>query len=94
MKKNSKQIPTFATEDKERDFWDEVDATDYFNTTEEVEIDFSQLKPSTESISLRLPSSMLRRIKQVAHSRDIPYQSLMKIYLANQLSRELKNRSI
>ncbi|PIR62314.1 MAG: hypothetical protein COU65_04100, partial [Candidatus Pacebacteria bacterium CG10_big_fil_rev_8_21_14_0_10_42_12] len=58
-----------------------------------IEMDLSKLKPSTESISLRLPSHMLGRIKELANAQDVPYQSLMKTYLARQISSEsrLKN---
>lgn len=87
--KKLKLIPDFKSEDDERDFWDTADMTEYFDTDNPIEMDFSQLKPSTESISLRIPSSMLMRIKQIANSRDVPYQSLMKIFLAKQIQEEL-----
>ncbi|PJE62211.1 hypothetical protein COU87_00505 [Candidatus Roizmanbacteria bacterium CG10_big_fil_rev_8_21_14_0_10_39_12] len=90
MKNNKlKLIPDFKTEDDERNFWDTADMTEYFDTDNPVDMDLSQLKPSTESISLRIPSSMLMRIKQIANSRDVPYQSLMKIFLAKQIQEEL-----
>ncbi len=71
-KKISKIIPKFKNEDDERDFWATADATEYFNADKQVDMDFSNLKPSTESISLRLPSHMLRGIKEIANSRDVP----------------------
>lgn len=92
MPKKVKTIPSFNSEDAERDFWSKVDALDYFDTQKAVSIDLSELKPSTESISIRLPSSMLRRIKQMAHAKDVPYQSLMKMYLSKQLDLELRDR--
>jgi len=87
--KKIKLIPEFKNEDEERDFWDKTDTTEYFDTKNPIDMNLSQLKPSTESISLRLPSYMLRRIKEIANSRDVPYQSLMKIFLAQQVDKEL-----
>ena len=92
--KKIKQIPEFKNEDKERDFWDKADTTEYFDIDNPVDMDLSRLKPSTESISLRLPAYMLRRIKEIANSRDIPYQSLMKMFLAQQVNQELHARRL
>ena len=88
--KISKQIPKFKNEIQERKFWATHDLTDYLNQFEEVKLDLSKLKPTTEAISIRLPSYMLQRIKEIANSRDVPYQSLMKIFLAKQMQQELK----
>ena len=95
MKKsnNIKPIPKFKNEDEEREFWATHDATDYFDMDNPVELDLSKLKPTTESISLRLPSYLLGRIKEIANSRDVPYQSLMKIFLAERVEKELKAKS-
>ena len=91
MKNNKiKQIPRFKNEDKERDFWDTHDATDYFDFNKPIKLDLSKLKFTTESISLRLPAFLLYRIKQLANKRDVPYQSLMKIYLAERVEKELR----
>lgn len=90
MKKRLKPIPRFKSEDEERDFWATHDSTDYFDIKNRIEMDLSQLKPSTETISLRLPQFLLWRIKQLANKRDVPYQSLMKIFLAERVERELK----
>ncbi len=87
--KKVKLIPKFKNEDEERDFWDKVDTTEYFDMENPIDMDLSQLKPSTESISLRLPSYMLKRIKEIANARDVPYQSLMKMFLAQQIKKEL-----
>ena len=89
--KTIKPIPRFKNEDKERDFWDKVDVTDYFDMDNPIELDLSKLKPSTESISLRLPAYLLARIKELANKRDVPYQSLIKIFLAEKVERELKS---
>ena len=89
MKNNNlKPIPRFKNEDEERAFWDKADTTEYFDISNPIDMDLSRLKPSTESISLRLPQFMLRRIKEIANSRDMPYQSLMKMFLAEQMNKE------
>lgn len=88
--KKFKSIPKFKNEDEERNFWDKADIADYFDVNNPIELDLSRLKPSTESISLRLPAYLLARIKEIANSRDVPYQSLIKIFLAERVERELK----
>ena len=88
--KNLKSIPKFKNEDEEREFWAKADATEYFDMDNAVDMDLSQLKPTTESISLRLPGYMLRRIKELANAKDVPYQSLMKVYLAERIEQELQ----
>lgn len=92
MKKNKKikSIPHFKNEDEERDFWATHDFTDYMHLFRPVELDLSELKPSTESISLRLSKYLLADIKQLANKKDVPYQSLMKIYLSDRVAEELK----
>lgn len=90
--KKTKAIPRFKNEDDERDFWATHDSTDYLNHFKPVEFDLSKLKPTTESISLRLPGFLLYRIKQLANKRDVPYQSLMKIFLAERVEQELKSK--
>lgn len=92
MKNNKKLnlIPHFKNEDEERDFWATHDLTDYMNNFKRVELDLSNLKPSTESISLRLPSYLLARIKEIANKKDVPYQSLMKIFISERINQELK----
>jgi len=91
MRKQFKKIPKFKNEDEEREFWATHDLSDYFDYFRPVELDLSKLKPSTESISLRLPSFLLERIKQLANSKDVPYQSLIKIFLADRVNKELKS---
>ena len=92
MKKIIKAIPRFKTEDEEREFWATHDTTEYFDTSKPVKLNLSKLKPSTESISLRLPQYLLARIKQIANFKDVPYQSLMKIFLAERVERELRSK--
>ena len=91
--KKIKPIPHFKSEDEERIFWAKVDSSEYFDWDSPVELDLSKLKPTTESISLRLPAYLLMRIKEIANSRDVPYQSLMKIFLAERVERELRVKS-
>lgn len=87
-KQKIKSIPKFKNEDEERDFWATHDTTDYFDFSDEVELDLSQLKPSTKPITIRLPESLLDSLKKLANKRDVPYQSLMKILLAEKLNEE------
>lgn len=93
-KKEVNKIPRFKNEDEEREFWATHDFTDYVDQFERVELDLSKLKPTTETISLRLPGYLLMRIKEIANSRDVPYQSLMKIFLAERVEKELRAKSI
>lgn len=85
-----KKIPNFKSPEEEAKFWDEHDSADYVDWSEAKKTVFPNLKSSTESISLRLPSSLLARIKELANEKDVPYQSLMKVYLSDQVKRDLK----
>lgn len=89
MRKKLKSIPKFKNEDQERDFWATADTSEYFDFSKAEEVIFPNLKPSTETISLRLPQYLLERIKQIANFKDVPYQSLMKIFLAERVDQEL-----
>lgn len=89
MKKRLKPIPKFKNEDEERDFWATADSSEYFDWSKAERVIFPNLKPSTQTISLRLPEHLLARIKQLANKRDVPYQSLIKIYLAEKVEQEL-----
>ena len=86
--KRTKTIPRFKNEDGERDFWATHDLTDYFDYFKPVELDLSELKPSTKSVTIRLPESLLEALKTLAHKKDIPYQSLMKVFLAEKVNKE------
>lgn len=88
--KKLKQIPNFKNEDEEREFWATHDSTDYVDWAKAENVIFSNLKPSTESISLRLPSYLLARIKEIANKKDIPYQSLMKMFISEKMNQELE----
>ena len=82
MKKVLKPIPSFKSEPEERKFWETHDSTDYIDWSTAQEATFPNLKPSTQAISLRLPLSLLHQIKIEANRSDVPYQSLIKIWLA------------
>lgn len=90
MKKKFKPIPRFKNEDEERDFWATADSSEYFDWSKAEEVIFPNLKPSTKTISLRLPEFLLARIKEIANFKDVPYQSLIKIFLAKSVKDELK----
>jgi len=88
--KQLKKIPNFKNEDEERKFWATHDSTDYVDWSKAQRAVFPNLKPSTESISLRLPSFLLARIKQLANKKNVPYQSLMKMFLSEKVDQELR----
>lgn len=90
MKKKFKPLPKFRTEDEERNFWAKADSSEYFDWSKAEEVIFPNLKPSTKSISIRLPVNLIAYIKQLANKRDVPYQSLMKIFLAERVEQEYR----
>jgi len=77
-----KKVPTFKTEQEEREFWETHDSSDYVDWAKAESVSLSNLKPSTKTISLRLPEGLLDSIKIEATKRDMPYQSLIKVWLA------------
>jgi predicted DNA binding CopG/RHH family protein len=85
-----KRIPKFKNEDEEREFWATHDSTDYIDWSKGKKVVLSTLKPSIKTISLRLPESMLEELKLLANKRDVPYQSLLKIFLAERIEEELE----
>ena len=76
---------TFASEAEERKFWEESDSTEYLDWSKAESVRLPNLKPSSTAISLRLPNGLLERIKIAANKRDVPYQSLIKTWLAEKL---------
>lgn len=86
-KRHLKSIPKFASEAQERKFWETHDSTDYVDWSSAEEVVFPNLKPTTQSISLRLPVHLLERIRAEANKRDVPYQSLIKVWLEEKVSR-------
>lgn len=83
-----KPLPAFASEAEEREFWETHDASPYLDWSQARRAVFPNLKPSTETISLRLPTALLSELKELANKRDVPYQSLLKVFLAERVARE------
>ena len=88
MKK--KKVPKFDSESEEREFWEKADSTDYIDWSTAKRIILPNLKPTQKTISLRLPAMMLAELKRLANKRDVPYQSLLKVFLAERLEEELR----
>ncbi len=88
----SEKVPRFGTEEEERSFWAESDSMDHIDWSKGRKVSFPKLKPSVKTISLRLPETMLEEIKVLANRMDVPYQSLMKIFLAERLDKEREKR--
>jgi len=91
MKRNrtGKRLPEFRGEDEERAFWATHDSTEYVDWSKGARATLPNLKPSLRTISLRLPESMVAELKVLANKRDVPYQSLLKVFLAERIAREL-----
>lgn len=84
-----KQIPRFKNEDEEREFWATHDFTDYFDMSQAlINPVFPNLKPSTRIVSIRLPESLIAALKALANKKDVPYQSLAKIFLSEKIKEE------
>ncbi|HEY5063683.1 MAG TPA: BrnA antitoxin family protein [Xanthobacteraceae bacterium] len=88
MGKKLKTVPHFRSEAEERRFWETHDSTDYIDWSKARRVQFPNLKLSTTAISLRLPQGLLDRIKVAANKRDVPYQSLIKVWLAEKIDAE------
>ena len=91
-KKNLKVLPTFSSEEQERNFWARKDSADYLDWTKAQRVVFPNLKPSLRTISLRLPVTLIARLKLLANKRDVPYQSLLKSFLAERVRKEMEAR--
>ena len=85
MTKQTKTVPSFANEAEERTFWETHDSTDYLDWSKAQSVVLPNLKPTTKTISLRLPKHLLDSIKAAANARDVPYQSLIKVWLQEKL---------
>ena len=83
-----RKIPTFKSEEDEREFWETADSTQYVDWSKAEVVRFPKLRPSTTAISVRLPDTLLTELKLLANERDVPYQSLLKVYLADRVSAE------
>jgi predicted DNA binding CopG/RHH family protein len=86
-----RKIPKFETEDQEREFWASANSTEYVNWRQARRLKLTQLRPTTRVISIRLPETMIERLKILANKRDVPYQSLLKMYVAEKLEEELRS---
>ena len=89
--KKLKNIPKFKNEQEEREFWTNNDSAEFIDWKKSNLVSFPKLRPSTKTISLRLPEFLLNDIKVIAHKRDVPYQSLIKIILKERIDKELRN---
>ena len=90
MNKKLKPIPKFKNEDEERDFWAKADTSEYFDWSKAVvNPSFPNLKLSTQTVSIRLSQSLLDALKTAANKKDVPYQSLMKVYLSEKVEEKL-----
>ena len=83
-----KRIPTFRTDAAERTFWATADSTEYVDWSQAQAVRFPNLRPSSTAISVRLPDTLLTELKLLANERDVPYQSLLKVYLADRVAVE------
>ncbi len=88
-----KTIPKFKDEEKEREFWATHDSTEYIDWNSGEELLLPNLKPSIKTISLRVPESLIEELKFLANKKDVPYQSLLKIFLEERIEKELKSLS-
>ncbi len=86
-----KKVPMFNNEDEEREFWTTHDSTEFIDWSKAKRAIFPNLKPSTKTISLRLPESIIAALKLLANKRDVPYQSLLKVFLAEKVAEELSH---
>ena len=91
--KARKKIPTFKDEDEEREFWSNEDSTEYIDWSKARRVTLPNLRPSMRTISLRLPEAMIAELKLLANKQDVPYQSLLKVFLAERIKKELSGRS-
>jgi predicted DNA binding CopG/RHH family protein len=88
-----KEIPRFKSEDEERKFWATADSTKYVDWSRAKTKNLVNLRPSLRTISLRLPVAMIEDLKLLANQRDVPYQSLLKVFLAERLAKERPKRA-
>jgi len=88
--KKTPKIPVFENEDQERDFWSAHDSTEFVDWGQAKRAHFASLKPTTRTVSIRLPETMIERLKILANKRDVPYQSLLKMYVADRIDEELR----
>lgn len=91
MRKQARRpIPSFSSEDEEREFWAEEDSSRHIDWSKAEDLTLPNLRPSTRTISIRLPEPMIERLKVLANRRDVPYQSLLKLFVAERIEEELR----
>jgi predicted DNA binding CopG/RHH family protein len=88
-----KKVPKFKSEKKELEFWSTHDSADYLDYSKTKRALFPNLKPSTRTISIRLPESLIEHLKVLANKRDVPYQSLLKMFLIEKVEEEFREAS-
>ena len=88
------RIPEFQAEDEEREFWAMHDSTDYLDWNQAERVVLPKLKPATKTISLRMSETMLNELRLLANKMDVPYQSLIKVYLRERIDRDLNKRVV
>lgn len=91
--KNLKRIPNFKNEEEEFEFWATHDSSDYVDMSKAKKAIFPNLKPTSLSVPIRFPVSLIQRLKYVAHRKSVPYQSLVKIYLEKCVQQELHRKT-
>lgn len=89
MSSTRKKIPKFSSESEERAFWSREDSTDYVDWSKASEATLPKLRPTLRTISIRLPEGMIAELKRLANKKDVPYQSLLKVFLAERIQKEL-----
>ena len=89
--KKLKAVPKFRSHEEAGDFWMSHDTTEYLDWSKAQKVRFPRLRPSTATISLRLPQAMLEELRVLANERDVPYQSLLKVYLAERIAQERRH---
>ncbi len=87
--KKLKPIPRFKNEEEEAEFWATQDSTEYFDWSKAKKVSFPNLKPSTKTITIRVPESLLNDLKVIANKKDVPYQSLVKMFLDQKIKEEV-----
>jgi len=90
-KKVIRRVPNFSSEDEERSFWAQNDSSEYVDWDKAIQVNVPNLKPSTRTISIRLPETLIENLKLLANKRDVHYQSLLIIFVAERVQEELRH---
>jgi len=90
-KKVIRRVPNFSSEDEERSFWAQNDSSEYVDWDKAIQVNVPNLKPSTRTISIRLPETLIENLKLLANKRDVHYLSLLKIFVAERVQEELRH---